>query len=279
MNNVYLKICTGILALLSLAANGSCQPADSSVAAQPAAAQTATIAPPQAVPQGQEAGIFCSAANEFSQKRKGFSYIDSVMNDAATVKVIDSLFMLKTEERYVNKFTSKPPVYFGAAFKTLPYSFEKVTKIIKYCPSYQDMFKHIMRFQIISTNSDIPACQTAYAVVQIAFIKSWFIVNIDSIATNPSGRWGMYYSKNYLPTLNDVWEKQERSSFTYPARDINIRFYAQQIDETHTRVGYILAIDSKSGVPGWVFKIVGKWVFPRFMKDIEIALQKDSGKK
>jgi hypothetical protein len=213
--------------------------------------------------------VFCQRGKKISHSK-----IDSIFNDKKEMQKIDSLFSLKTEERYVNKFGTTPPVYFGAAFNTLPYSFNDVINKIKKCGSYRNIFKHILEFQIISTKEDSPMCQAAYAVIGITFIKSWMIVNVDSVFTDPSGIWQMHYSKNFHPSLNDAWEKQERGMFTYPARDINIRFYAKAVDETHTRVGYILAMDPKSSVPGWIFKIVGKWVFPRFMKDLESSLKK-----
>lgn len=225
------------------------------------------------ITQAPDEPVYCQKANEYSTQRKALSCVDSIMSDVKLKQKIDSLFNLSTNERYVNKFTCKPPVFFGAVFKTIPYPYALINKIIRNCPDYCNIFKYIKEFQIISANDEIPACQTAYAVIGAAFVKSWFIVNVDSICTDQNGRWGMYYSKNHFPTLNQVWEKQKRSSFTYLAREINIRFYTKPIDDKNTRVGIILALDSKSSVPGWVFRLIGKWIFPRFMKDLEIALQ------
>lgn len=219
--------------------------------------------------------IYCSKAHEISSQRKAKSWVDSILTDEAITKTFDSLFALETDERVVKKFQTKQPVYYGTAFKTIDAPFKDVTDKIRICKNYRQLFKYIRDFQIISANSDQPECLTAYSEIGALFFKAWFIVNLDSISTDDKGVWTLSFSKNHFPPLNAVWEKKGKPWFTYMAREITIRFYVKEIDEKKTRVGYVLAVDSKSKVPGWIFRMVGKRVFPRFMKDLEKSLKPD----
>ncbi len=214
--------------------------------------------------------VYCNVNNNRKSLYKAESSVDSILNNKEVKKEFDTFFDSKSKEIIVKKFPTKHPVYYGISFKTLPFPVEDIIKIIEDYRSYAYTFRYINDFQLVSENTK---CFTAYVQLKVPFFKSWFILDLDSIVTDDSLVRTTYFSKNHFPPLNKIWEQRTKSKLTYLAREISIRYILKPVDKNRTRVAYLLAVDSKTKVPGWIFKLVGRWVFPRFMKDIEKAVR------
>ncbi|MFH1760072.1 MAG: hypothetical protein ABIA63_03130 [bacterium] len=189
----------------------------------------------------------------------------------------DSLFSLVDNLEQITAvsiFLHQGNVYFISTHKTLNFPLFKVQQQILKYTDYKKIFKPIKESLIIETDNSINPYGTLLFRVSAWFARTWFLSNIDSIGFDDQGRYGLYISQNQDEKLNRYWYKKCHSWFTIEYRYYYMNWYLKKIDGNKTRVALVSCVAPKKKIPVWLFKFTSKFIYPRFIKDLERALKK-----
>lgn len=196
--------------------------------------------------------------------------------DSLTAKT-DSLFACTADtlqRTFVEVLKDSHTVYYAATFKTLHVPYELARARFRQVNHSFGSFSHIKKFQKIETPLPFSPHGTYLVVVGVLFARSWFLGDIDSLRSDSAASFKLVINRNHDDSLNRKFRRQEDGLFVVEYRDFSIEWRMKDLGNGKTRAALVAAVASKIWIPGWLYKIVSKVVFPGVLESFERSLKK-----
>lgn len=195
---------------------------------------------------------------------------DTVIKGKDFIRTVDSLFQLEGEQVFAERIGKNPSTVFGAAFRTLPYSYESVINKLQEYHRHSSSFRIIRQFENPG-KEEMPDC--FYIQCRVAFYKAWFLMNIDSVRTGEDSTWTMILRQVHHNKLEPVYQNANSGWFTYETEDFYLVWRVKPLGNVQTRVCIAAVFDIYKYLPGWMFRMGARYVVPEFLEDLEKSLK------
>lgn len=189
---------------------------------------------------------------------------------------INTLFrMVDTTSQitWVDIYDEGTPTYFAASFKTLDVPFDAVRGVLEDYTAYARTFRYIERSDLVQAQSGGTRA-TYFWSVKAAFAHAWFLADLDTAGQFGSNAFFARIVQNRDEILNGEWRKSATKHFTFEMADYLMFWLVEPLDNNRSRVAFVAKLKPAVVVPAWLYRRVGRRVFPRFILDIERALKK-----
>jgi hypothetical protein len=188
------------------------------------------------------------------------------------VKRADSLFAENSEITDVGVWRKKPRVYYGLALRTINVADSVVWKKIESFERYGEIFRYIHSFRRIRDES-IPEDRPVYLFeARAAMMEYWGIVRVERITREKDGTLYMYMKQVSDSALVERYRPAWPGLFLLESHDLTMRFSVRKSGNGTTKAGFTAVVEPDFYVPGWLYNLASRKVFPRFIEDLENAV-------
>lgn len=177
----------------------------------------------------------------------------------------------KKQQTFVRVLEDRSRIYYAATFKTVPFPLPLLRAKLENVPEYGKTATFVKKGRRIPHGTS--KFGTYLIVVGVAFAKSWFLCDIDSVVAHGNEYW-MFIDQNHDEKLNDEIRKQEDGIFTVEYEQFKIYWRLKDLGNGSTRVAMISCVDPKIWIPDWLFRIVSKVVYPGVLADFEAYVRR-----
>ncbi len=199
-------------------------------------------------------------------------YIDQRIKSEINNSLHDTINITK-----VDIIKRRPRVYFASTFKTINHSFSEVYELLNDYHTMPDVFKFIYTFEKIKTDTQYCENGTFYFETRAGFIRTWCILDIDSIHFNNDDCFAIYYTPNKDEKLNNQFEKKNKEILTIGIDGYYINLYIIKINENRSRVGITFIVEKPDiYIPRWLYRFLAKQWIPGLIDNIDNKLGKDT---
>jgi hypothetical protein len=129
--------------------------------------------------------------------------------------------------------------------------------------------------------TETPFCQygTYLVVVGVLFARSWFLCDLDSLHSDSTGNFLLLINQNHDEALNRRFRKEEDGLFVVKYGAFTIWWRMKDLGGNRTRAAFIACVAPKIWIPGWLYRVVSRFVFPSVLASFEKSLKKTAEKK
>jgi hypothetical protein len=195
--------------------------------------------------------------------------------DRATEERIDSLSESAEAVNWITLAADSPPVYVGASFRTLPYSFDTVKGAILDFDSYGEAFKYVREFLPLAVDSSRhDSSYAAYFELGTLLYRVWGVAEVRSIDTSGDGLLGIRIEQMRDSALNARWRAAPKGGIIAIGVDhFALRWYCRRIGPHETRAGFVAWLSPTIALPRWVLRFAYRAFVPRFLEDVRHRLE------
>jgi hypothetical protein len=184
----------------------------------------------------------------------------------------DSLFVEHDEVTEVGIWQKKPRVYYGLALRTIDVADTIVRDKIEAFGQYEEIFRYIHSFRRIRDES-IPEERPTYLFeARAAMMEYWGIVQVEKAVREDDGSFFMYMKQVTDSALVERYRPGWPGLFLLESHDLTMRFSVRSSADGKTKAGFTAIVKPDFYVPGWLYKLASRKVFPRFIEDLENAV-------
>ncbi len=188
------------------------------------------------------------------------------------VRRADSLFVGHDEVTEVGIWKKKPRIYYGLALRTIDVADTVVWDKIEAFEQYEETFRYIHSFRRIRDES-IPEDRPTYLFeARAAMMEYWGIVRVERIVRDDDGSLYMYMNQVTDSALVERYRPGWPGLFLLESHDLTMRFSVKSSADGNTKAGFCAVVKPDFYVPGWLYKLASRKVFPRFIEDLENAV-------
>jgi len=165
----------------------------------------------------------------------------------------DSVFLFGNpvrQETFVHVFKDPTTIYYAATFRTMPFPLQAIRAKLENVPEYGRAATFVRKGRRIPNDS----CRlgTYLIVVSVAFAKSWFLCDIDSIV-NDGNDYRMFINQNHNEKLNAQFRKEEDGILAVEYEQFNIYWRLRDLGNGTTRAAMVACVDPRIWIPDWLF--------------------------
>ena len=206
----------------------------------------------------------------------GFTIPDSLIQKSETAF---NRFNDSGQVTFVDILRDTSTVYYAATFKTLPFSYALARARFSQVDRSFSSFSYIKKFSKVETQTSFCQYGTFLVVVGVLFAQSWFLCNLDSLESDSAGNFLLRINQNHEDSLNSRFRRQEDGLFVVEYDHFTIWWRMKDLGNGKTRAGFIGCVAPSIWIPGWLYKIVSRFVFPSVLSSFEKSLQKAQQKQ
>lgn len=188
-------------------------------------------------------------------------------------------FNAKEQETFVDILKDSSTVYYAATFKTLPYPYALARAKFSQVDRSFKSFSYIKKFNKVETAKSRGRFGTYLVVVGVLFARSWFLCDLDSLHSDSAGNFLLVINQNHDDSLNRRFRQEEDGLFVVEYNHFTIEWRMKDLGGNRTRASFIACVAPRIWIPGWLYRIVSKFVFPSVLSSFEKSLKKQAEAK
>lgn len=203
--------------------------------------------------------------------------INALSVDSTFLHHCDSLIALDNENQMTSVTSTKQThtVFQSITVKTINCPFHAFQVGMRQWHRYISGIRYVKRVVPVTVDPVDSMPNSIFIEVGVFLAVSWFMGDVSFEYPHDSNELYVYLKQNCMDPLYGQLKADSHGALKIEYHDFIIWYYIKDLGNRQTRIALIALVEPKVWIPGWLFKITAKTVFPGMLKKIEDMIRKN----